>query len=114
VGKPLVHGIRREEQQAVAVAAIGALAEKLDAWLIAEGVEQVDDLERLVELGVPLAQGYLLGEPDEVPAQVTPQMELRIRALQSADSERLAALARPVRVVRDEPEIVGRDDGRRG
>jgi EAL domain-containing protein (putative c-di-GMP-specific phosphodiesterase class I) len=36
------------------------------AQLVAEGVETEADLDTLRELGVPFAQGYLLGRP-EVP-----------------------------------------------
>ena len=45
------------------VRAIVALAEAYGLDIIAEGVERVDQLERLVTLGVPKLQGYLLGRP---------------------------------------------------
>ncbi len=39
------------------------LAAKCDARLIAEGIEEEAELDTLVELGVELGQGYLLGRP---------------------------------------------------
>lgn len=39
------------------------LANKSSARLIAEGIETEDDLDALVEMGVELGQGYLLGRP---------------------------------------------------
>ena len=42
---------------------VGAAASRLDAWIVAEGVELVSELEELMRLDVPLAQGYLLGRP---------------------------------------------------
>ncbi len=43
---------------------MGAAADRLDAWVIAEGVETAQELEELVRIGVPLAQGYLLARPE--------------------------------------------------
>ena len=45
---------------------MGVAANRMDAWIIAEGVETSGELAELVRLGVPLAQGYFLGRP--VPA----------------------------------------------
>jgi EAL domain-containing protein (putative c-di-GMP-specific phosphodiesterase class I) len=42
---------------------VGAAADRLDAAVIAEGVELLSELEELERLKVPLAQGYLLGKP---------------------------------------------------
>ncbi|MDE1178815.1 MAG: EAL domain-containing protein [Edaphobacter sp.] len=41
-----------------------AAADRLDAWVIAEGVEIVQELEELIRTGVPLAQGFLLARPE--------------------------------------------------
>ena len=54
---------------------IGRLADDLDAWVLAEGVERLQELETLLSLGVPLGQGWLLGQPGgefvtDVPQQV--------------------------------------------
>ena len=42
-----------------------ALAGRLDAWLLAEGIERRGRARTLVGLGVPLAQGYLLARPTD-------------------------------------------------
>lgn len=39
------------------------LARKSNARLIAEGIEREDDLEVIIDLGISLGQGYLLGRP---------------------------------------------------
>jgi PAS domain S-box-containing protein len=44
-------------------AAMVAFAEEVGALLIAEGVERPEELEALASVGVPYAQGYLLGRP---------------------------------------------------
>ncbi|MGB0093933.1 MAG: EAL domain-containing protein, partial [Solirubrobacteraceae bacterium] len=64
VDRELVTGLDRDPHRAAAVAAIGAMAGELDAWLVAEGIEREGELERLVELAVPLIQGYLVGRPE--------------------------------------------------
>lgn len=53
---------------------MGAAANRLDAWIIAEGVEIVPELEELVRLDVPLAQGYLLAKPDAEMKPLSPEM----------------------------------------
>jgi hypothetical protein len=42
---------------------LGNFAGRIDAWILAEGVELVEELDALLSLGVPLVQGYLLGRP---------------------------------------------------
>lgn len=41
----------------------GELAGRLDAWLLAEGIETPAELRVLRQLGVPLGQGYFLARP---------------------------------------------------
>lgn len=52
--------------------AIHSLAENVGADVIAEGIERVEELETLVELGIPYGQGFLFARPTpafiEVPA----------------------------------------------
>jgi EAL domain-containing protein (putative c-di-GMP-specific phosphodiesterase class I) len=63
VDRDLVAGIDTDETKAAVVEALGMFTSRLDAWLIAEGVETTTELDRLLSLGVPLAQGYGLGRP---------------------------------------------------
>jgi EAL domain-containing protein (putative c-di-GMP-specific phosphodiesterase class I) len=59
----LVAGIDADPTRAAVVETMGIFASRLDAWLLAEGVETAGELRRLLELGVPLVQGYLLARP---------------------------------------------------
>jgi EAL domain-containing protein (putative c-di-GMP-specific phosphodiesterase class I) len=105
--RKLVTGVDHDASRAAAVAAIGAFAGELDAWLIAEGVETADELVRLTELSVPLVQGYFLGRPAPTMQGVAATAALHLserHARQGAG--RLAALARPAPVVRAAPNIV--------
>ena len=59
----LVHGIDRDPKRAALVDALLRYAEHAGSHIVAEGVETEGELETLMRLGVPLAQGFLLGRP---------------------------------------------------
>jgi EAL domain-containing protein (putative c-di-GMP-specific phosphodiesterase class I) len=68
-----VEGIDADLAKEAAVRALGDFASRLDAWVVAEGVETAAELDALAALGVPLAQGYFLGRPS--PAMAGPTDE---------------------------------------
>lgn len=59
---------------------LGEFAGRIDAWLLAEGIETWGELEAFLRLGVPLGQGYLLGRPGPPWAELDPQVRDRLRA----------------------------------
>jgi EAL domain-containing protein (putative c-di-GMP-specific phosphodiesterase class I) len=61
--RSLVSGIDQDEAKVGLVELLGVLANRIDAWLLAEGVERPEEAMVLRRLGVPLAQGYLFGRP---------------------------------------------------
>jgi diguanylate cyclase (GGDEF)-like protein len=61
--RALVTGIDRDPERAALVEALVTYADRVDCLLVAEGVETVEELERLLELGVPLGQGYFFSKP---------------------------------------------------
>lgn len=73
--RSLVEAIDGDPAKRVLVRALGELADSIDAWVLAEGLETTGELEELVDLGVPLGQGYLLGRPA---ATFTEQIPLSI------------------------------------
>ncbi len=96
----LVAGVDRDEAKAAVVEMLGVLASRLDAWLVAEGVETEPELEILAGLGVPLAQGYGLGRPTPAIEDLSADVRAMHRRLELRHrSGGLAALARsaPVR-----------------
>lgn len=62
--RAFVDGLDSNEVKAVFAEFLTGVASRLDAQLLAEGVERVPELDRLISMGVPLAQGWLLGRPD--------------------------------------------------
>lgn len=61
--RSLVRGVDHDATQAALVDALLGYAQRTDALLIAEGVEEAGELAALERLGVPLAQGFHLGRP---------------------------------------------------
>lgn len=63
IDKSFVHGLGVNDEDTAIVAAIVAIAHALDLWVVAEGVETADQLQRLRTLGCEQAQGYHLARP---------------------------------------------------
>ncbi|MCA9851977.1 MAG: EAL domain-containing protein, partial [Dehalococcoidia bacterium] len=74
----LVTGVDHDEAKLALVEMFGHFAGRVDAWLLAEGVENVHELAAVTRLGVPLAQGYVLGRPASgwavLPSEVRQQL----------------------------------------
>src|SRR6202000_1329546 len=51
------------------VASMVAVAQNFDMRTVAEGIEDVETLRTLPEMGVALAQGFLLGRPEPIDAR---------------------------------------------
>jgi diguanylate cyclase (GGDEF)-like protein len=63
IPKPFVTRLVGEEGDELFVDAILRLAESLNLVTVSEGVEQVPQLQRLIQLGCALAQGFLFSKP---------------------------------------------------
>lgn len=63
IDRELVKNVHRDEAKRALIGMLGNFAGRIDAWILAEGVELVEELDALLSLGVPLVQGYLLGRP---------------------------------------------------
>lgn len=62
--RQLVSQIDSDPAKLALVEAMGTLAVRLDASIVAEGVERSQEREALAALGVPLAQGFALARPE--------------------------------------------------
>jgi diguanylate cyclase len=63
--RSLVSGIDQDDDRGALVKALVGYADHVGSLLVAEGIETLAELQALVELGVPLAQGFYLGRPAE-------------------------------------------------
>lgn len=76
--RELVTDVDLDEAKLALVEMVGTFAGRVDAWLLAEGIERVGELDALVALGVPLAQGYLLARPGPAWPQLDVDIGLRL------------------------------------
>jgi EAL domain-containing protein (putative c-di-GMP-specific phosphodiesterase class I) len=91
--RALVEGLDRDEAKRALVEMLGTLAGRLDAWLLAEGIETGEELDALIGLGVPLAQGYFLARPGPAfPAMERAAAERIMGQLRVRDTDGLRAL----------------------
>lgn len=83
IDRYLINGLSRSAERLAIVRALCSVAETLGADLLGEGVEDEADLRMLRELGIPFAQGFLLGRPLADPARaVTPSVLAALQAEQ--------------------------------
>lgn len=72
-------------RQALA-AALQRFAQATGGQLVAEGVERLEELESLTQVGVALAQGYALGRPDSLPRALERARQFKPAALSALRS----------------------------
>ena len=63
VDRELVTNVHEDAAKHALIQMLGELAGRLDAWLLAEGVETASELSVLRQMKLPLAQGYFLAKP---------------------------------------------------
>jgi EAL domain-containing protein (putative c-di-GMP-specific phosphodiesterase class I) len=80
IDRGLVANVDTEPAKAAVVQTLGELAGRIDAWIIAEGVERMEELEALMDLRVPLAQGFAFGGATPGMVELEPDLGLEIRA----------------------------------
>jgi EAL domain-containing protein (putative c-di-GMP-specific phosphodiesterase class I) len=88
---------------------VGEFAGRIDAWLLAEGIETTGELAAFARLGVPLAQGWLLGRPSAGFADLSPEVVRLVRSqvARARLTESVTSLLRPVRQVDAADEVPG-------
>jgi len=100
--RSLVRDIDRDEAKRALVEMVGTFAGRVDAWLLAEGIERAGELATLADLRVPLAQGYFLARPAEPWAPLTDEAgEVLRRRRQAPATDSLRRLLDHPPVVRD-------------
>jgi len=77
--RALVDGADQEPVKLALAQLLGEFGARIDAWLLAEGVETWGEMEAFSRLGVPLAQGFLLGRPAPPWSPLAPEVAARLR-----------------------------------
>ncbi len=70
VAETIVRGLENDPVKREIILAMQALARQIDASVVAEGIERVEEKKALAELGVAYGQGFLLGPPVADPQRV--------------------------------------------
>jgi hypothetical protein len=92
--RALVTGADGDEVKLALVEMLGEFGGRIDAWLLAEGIETWGELQAFLRLRVPLGQGWLLGRPGPPWVQLDPEVRDRLRR-QAAQALLTGEPARP-------------------
>ena len=104
--RQLIADIDVDESKRALTEMLGKFADRIDAWLLAEGIERAGELRVLADLGVPLAQGFHLGHPDRPWSDLAPAAAAQLRARPSTPrSDSLRAILQVAPSVRSTAEI---------
>jgi EAL domain-containing protein (putative c-di-GMP-specific phosphodiesterase class I) len=78
---------------------LGEFAGRIDAWMLAEGLETAAELAAFARLGVPLGQGWLLGRPAPTFQPLAPDVVALVgsQIARARLTDSVASLLRPVR-----------------
>jgi EAL domain-containing protein (putative c-di-GMP-specific phosphodiesterase class I) len=63
VGRAVIDGIDRDSERRGLLVQVRSLLDARNARLLAHGIESRGELDALVDLGVPLGQGFFIGKP---------------------------------------------------
>ncbi|RBY78240.1 EAL domain-containing protein [Geodermatophilus sp. TF02-6] len=98
--RTLVTGVDGDEVKLALTEVLGEFAGRIDAWLLAEGIEAWGELEALLRLRVPLGQGWLLGRPGPAWPRLDPVVAagLRFRSARAHLVDHVASLVEQVPV----------------
>ena len=102
--RALISGVDSDEAKRAMIQMLGELAGRLDAWLLAEGIETSGELKTLREMGVPLGQGYYLARPE------TPWARLQDAAVRQLAEATPRRHERSIRSLVDESPTCRLDD----
>ncbi|OMH23477.1 diguanylate phosphodiesterase [Tersicoccus phoenicis] len=118
IDRALIQDVDIDETKRALVELVGTFASRIDAWVLAEGIERAEELATLADLGVPLAQGYHLARPGPPWAGIKPAVALRLAVTahphRTTDRENdvgartVRAALEPVPTVTDLAEAPGR------
>jgi EAL domain-containing protein (putative c-di-GMP-specific phosphodiesterase class I) len=73
IPRSLTTDTARDRRVMALLDAVRSMADELDLMVVAEGVEEEDQLQSLTEIGIPYGQGFLLGRPAPLAGQAAVQ-----------------------------------------
>ncbi len=94
--RAIVDGIAADEGKVALVEMIGLFASRVDALVVAEGVESLADARRLSDMRVPLAQGFLFARPSPDFVDIDPEVSSQLAAFADLGGETMHRLVETV------------------
>ena len=85
--KHFIHQLERNPLKREFVKAIVSIAEGVGSKLIAEGIETLDELRTIQQMGIAVGQGFLFGRPQQVP-----ELQLAIEHIRYDGQQRQAVM----------------------
>ncbi|CAN2045291.1 Diguanylate cyclase/phosphodiesterase [Candidatus Magnetomoraceae bacterium gMMP-1] len=81
IDRTIIKNIDKNHKKRMLLEAVIKFCHKINALVVAEGIETEDELKMLIEMKVDLGQGYLLARPAEHPRDCSPNIEYLILRL---------------------------------
>jgi EAL domain-containing protein (putative c-di-GMP-specific phosphodiesterase class I) len=103
--RELVADLDSDAAKLALVEAVGAFAARIDAWVVAEGIERHAELDAVRAIEVPLGQGFGLGRPRERIADGPLALDTRDPATQPSSRSGLGAILAHPLPLRGEAEL---------
>lgn len=94
--RAIVDGIATDEAKVALVEMIGLFASRVDAWVVAEGIESLADAKRLSDMRVPLAQGFLFARPSPNFEGIDPGISAQLAAFSDQAGDTMYRLVQTV------------------
>lgn len=79
IDRSLVHNLDNDPAKAAVVETLSELSSRMDAWVVAEGIERLEELDTLIRMRIPLGQGYAFGRPGPGMAELEAELAGHIR-----------------------------------
>ncbi|TNJ62765.1 GGDEF domain-containing protein [Paenibacillus hemerocallicola] len=102
VDRSLIHNIQKDKIKEHMLETFVAFADKMNIRIIAEGIEQTDELYKLMQMGIHFGQGYLLARPSSKMEPIEPRLVEQIRHQHrlrgSGGFPTIGAIAAPIRI----------------
>lgn len=103
--RAIVQGVATDEAKVALVEMIGLFASRVDAWVVAEGIETLADAKRLSDMRVPLAQGFLFSRPSPEFGDIDPDVCAQLAAFADQSGDTMHRLIESVPTIRQEESV---------
>lgn len=94
--RAIITGVHEDEAKRSLIEMLGIFANRIDAWILAEGIESPSEAQALIDLDVPLVQGYYFARPGPRWSSIDPLALTELRQVPVGRSDTLHRLVEPL------------------